>query len=98
MAGENPTIGYREAPSAASRSSILRVSRIVNTHFESLLTRAEAPTKSRAEINIQSQVKELRDLMGTCSRRLKTIESYISELQTQDTGAQNNCPSSQRPS
>lgn len=36
--------------------------------------------------------------MGTCSRRLKTIESYISELQTQDTGAQNNCPSSQRPS
>ena len=36
--------------------------------------------------------------MGTCSRRLKTIESYISELQKQDTGAQNNCQLRQRTS
>lgn len=99
MASENPNIGCRVAPSVASRSSILRVWHIVNAHFESLLTRAEgSTTKSRAEINIQCQVKELRDLMGTCSSRLKTIESYISELQKQDTGAQNNCQLRQRSS
>ncbi|KAJ7983459.1 hypothetical protein DPEC_G00378180, partial [Dallia pectoralis] len=44
-------------------------------------------TKSRAESNIRTQVKELRDLMGACSRRLKTIEVYISELQKREAGA-----------
>lgn len=36
--------------------------------------------------------------MGACSRRLKTIEAYTSELQKQETGAlNNNCPSRQTP-
>lgn len=80
------SISYCLAPSIASRVSILRVWDIVNTHYESLLATAQrSDTKEKAEINIRSQVKELRELMETCSRRLKTIEVYISELQEQET-------------
>ncbi|KAJ7984138.1 hypothetical protein DPEC_G00364220 [Dallia pectoralis] len=88
MASDTSTATYRVATSEASRASVLRVWDIVNTHFQSLLTTAErSDTKSRAESNIRTQVKELRDLMGACSRRLKTIEVYISELQKREAGA-----------
>ena len=72
------------APSA----SILRVWDIVNRHFDLLLSTAEgsSASKTRAEINIRSQAKELRDLMGACSKRLKTIEAFVSELQERETG------------
>lgn len=81
-----------EAAEAAtvSSASILKVWDIVNRHFESLLVTAErSATKSRAEINIQSQTKELRDIMAVCSRRMQKVEAYISELQNQETGAHN---------
>lgn len=99
MASESSNINCRVAPPVTSRASILRVWDIVNTHFGSLLTTAERlATKSRAEINIQSQVKELRDLMCACNRRLKTVQAYISELQKEEeTGALNNCQSQLTP-
>lgn len=79
---------------STSAARVLRVWGIVNRHFESLLAKAErSATMNRAEINIQSQVKELRDLTRACSRRLKGIEAYISELQKQEAAAVNsNCP------
>lgn len=87
----------RTAPSAASRASILRVWDIVNRHFESLLATVEGSSaKSRAEINILSQAKELRGLIGEWGARLATTQDYISELQKQETGALNgNRPSHQ---
>lgn len=95
MSSETSTVSYPGALSAASRASILRVWDIVNKHFESLLASSDrSATKTSAEINILSQVKELRDLMGSCSTRLKIIEAYISELHKQDTGDLTlNCPS-----
>ena len=91
MSSVNPTSCQVVAPSAACKASILRVWDIVNRHFESLLATAErSATKSRAEVNIMSQVKELQDLMGMCTRRLKTVEAYISELQKQEMGALTN--------
>lgn len=61
MSSDNFTVGSQvAAPTADSKDSILRVWHIVNKHFESLLATAErCATKSRAEINIQTQVKEL---------------------------------------
>lgn len=80
-----------EAAASVSSASILKVWDIVNRHFESLLvTAARSATKSRAEIDIQSQTKELRDVMAVCSRRMQNVETYISELQKQETGANNN--------
>lgn len=76
---------------STSAARVLRVWGIVNRHFESLLAKAErSATVNRAEINIQAQVKELRDLTRACSRRLKGIEAYISELQKQEAVAVNN--------
>lgn len=75
----------------SSEARVLRVWDIVNRHFESLLAKAErSATKNRAEINIRSQVEELRDLTRACSTRLKTLEAYVLELQKQqETGAVN---------
>ncbi|KAE8277154.1 hypothetical protein D5F01_LYC25030 [Larimichthys crocea] len=76
---------------STSAARVLRVWGIVNRHYESLLAKAErSATMNRAEINIQSQVKEMRDLTRACSRRLKGIEAYISELQKQEAAAMNN--------
>ncbi|KAE8287292.1 hypothetical protein D5F01_LYC13330 [Larimichthys crocea] len=76
---------------STSEARVLRMWGIVNRHFESLLAKAErSATVNRAEINIQAQVKELRDLTRACSRRLKGIEAYISELQKQEAAAVNN--------
>lgn len=100
MSSGNPTTSYQDAPSAVSRESILRVWDIVNRHFQSLLGTAErSATQSRAEINIQNQVNEVRDIMRACSERLQSIESYISELQKQNKSAMNtnNCSYGQTP-
>ena len=89
MASDNSSSSCRAAaPSAASPVSILRVWDIVNSHFEALLATAErSATKSRAETNIQSQVRELRNLRDTCGTRLQSIEAYIMDLYKQDDSA-----------
>lgn len=83
-----------------SEARVLRVWDIVNRHFESLLAKAErSATKNRAEINIRSQVEELRDLTRACSTRLKTLEAYVLELRKQqETGAVNDNRTRMRPS
>ena len=65
-ARDNSSVIHGVASSATCSTPILRVWDIVNTHFESLIATADRfNSKSRAEINIQSQVKEMQDLMGT---------------------------------
>lgn len=92
-ARDNSSTTHRVASSDICTTPILRVWNIVNTHFESLIATADrSNSKSRAEINIQSQVKEMQDLMGTCSRRLNSIEAYISELHIMENVAVNDCP------
>lgn len=69
-----------------SSAAVLKVWGIASRHFESLLASAErSDTKTRAEINIKSQVKELRDLIAKCSRRLCNIEECIRKLENQET-------------
>lgn len=69
-----------------SSSVVLKVWDIVNRHFESLLsTSDQTATKNRAEITIQSQVKELHDLIAACCKRLESVQAYVSDLQNKDT-------------
>ena len=103
MTSDNTSSSCQAAVSSvASTATILRVWDMVNRHFESLLATAERmATKSRAESNIQSQVKELRNLMQVCGTRLQSIEAYISELHRQEEGTvlnkSQNCPLQQTP-
>lgn len=61
---------------------ITRVWDMVNKHFGSLLLTADrSATKNKAEMNVQAQVKELRELMNSCDHRLKAVQDYVSELQ-----------------
>lgn len=80
-----------------SSSMVLKVWDIVNRHFESLLaTSNRTVTKNRAEINIQSQVKELHDLMAACCKRLESVEAYVSDLQKKNMGTVNEVPGAQK--
>lgn len=49
-----------------------------------MLTAGPLAIRTRVEVNLQSQVKELRDLIGACSKLLRMIEAYVSELHKQE--------------